>query len=1484
MIGKTVSHYKILERLGGGGMGVVFRAEDLKLGRSVALKFLPPELGQDEKRRKRFVQEAKAASSLDHPNLCTIYEIDQTEDGQMFIAMAVYEGETLKEKIRTGTTSVPTALDIATQMAEGLAIAHANGIVHRDIKPANVIVTKSGLVKILDFGLVKLADGSQITEAETAVGTISYMSPEQALGKLVDQRTDIWSWGIVLYEMLTGRLPFSAEIPVQLVQFLYSKEPVELGGVQLPSGIEPILQKALAKAPENRYSSILHANEELKNVKISSHSLTVTIASLKSIPEKTITGVGATFTPQKTEKKPLTFVVSGITGYTELLEQLPYEDVHQLLNRIQLCTVELAEKYHAVLNEFDPDRIVVLFGFPSAQENDFVTAVHFAFDLQKEVKKIARECGSPCDQLISLRVAVHSGLVLMQPSHRSKNQYEITGLPFQIALTLASNAKPSEVVIGHESRRLTRNLFVTESRDAVVVPGTSRSSSAYRLISQSDPSAESFLAPYTGRARELNILSNCWQKAKNGEGQFVALVGDAGVGKSRLFAEFKKSIDTKIRHLHGHCHPYGTSISYAPFRELVAAALSVQPTTSAEEVIQKIRELDPLLQDLIPLYLHLLSLQSEKFPFPKHLEGENLRLAILDALTAFVLVKKKGPVLVLIEDWHWADEASQNALKQIVEMVSEHSAMVVVSGRPDSSLEWIGGPYHTRIHLDPLESSTSRELMLSLLGSKKVSEKLAQLIFDRSGGNPFFLEEICLSLKEEGKIKLEEDTAVLIGSPQELRLPETIHALILSRLDRLDRETRKILQTASVIGREFTRSILLRATINDANLATCLSSLKGLGLIQQVQVLPEATYKFRHALTQGVAYDSLLAHEKKQIHQRVAEATEELYQDRLDEHLDILAEHYSRAECWAKAAEYGMRSSRKAVTLGQFSDALQILKKSERWLFKLPDDAWRRNTEIDLILQEERLCETLGIRDRQEQILEHLLEVLEKTDDKTRLMEVYRRYGELLTLMARFAAAEAALERSLKFSKTLGDRAGERNAYRSIGFMRWHQGRNEEAIENTHKALEIDRERGDREALAADLLNLSSVLRNQGNPKQALSSLEEALELYDQVNDPVKHAATFHTLGILQRELGNPQEAMHSLQAAMAISTRYRLVILQSFHITSLANMCWQEGKTEECLELQKQAVEINRKSRHADGLANSLRMVGETLQNLNRPLDALPYLEEAASIFERLKDLRNVGHICKKVVGIYEDNSRWDEALGCLGKLKNLYASQDSRKEFIETTQRMAEICRKKEDDPGAVGYYREAAEAQEENGDYPAVAALLNSIAILEWKVGNFAAALEDYQKALEIFQDHGDEVHSGLILNSIGLTLKSMGRLEEAESVLEKALLLNRKTGQRKLEGHTLSALADVQNALGRVDSAAEYYDEALRIKRETKDVRGEAWMLYHLARLQMLMNEESRNESYRIEADKMIKDSGDDKLKEAWIELQRNFETRTGGNHA
>ena len=304
MIGSTISHYRILEKLGEGGMGVVYLAEDTKLGRRVALKLLPADWTRDPAARTRFLHEAQTAAALNHPNVCTIHEVDEA-DGQVFLAMEHIEGESLRKKLARGPMKITNVIATGLEVGQGLAAAHAQGIVHRDIKPGNVMLTREGHAKILDFGLALAPERTRLTMEGRTTGTVSYMSPEQSLGEAVDHRTDIWSLGVVLYEMLTGRRPFEGEHEQAVIRSIIDDEPEPPTGLRtgIPLALERVVAKAMAKRPEERYQHIDDLLVDLRGVQKEMTSESAAVTSVRPAGARTAR-------PARRRPRVATFVIA----------------------------------------------------------------------------------------------------------------------------------------------------------------------------------------------------------------------------------------------------------------------------------------------------------------------------------------------------------------------------------------------------------------------------------------------------------------------------------------------------------------------------------------------------------------------------------------------------------------------------------------------------------------------------------------------------------------------------------------------------------------------------------------------------------------------------------------------------------------------------------------------------------------------------------------------------------------------------------------------------------------------------------------------------------------------------------------------------------------------------------------------------------------------------------------------------------------------
>ena len=1409
---ETVGHYRILECLGRGGMGVVYKAWDLRLERTLALKFLPAHLSFEEAAKERLRAEAQTAAALDHLNICTIHEIGEAEDGRLFIAMPYYQGETLQARLERGPVPPDEAIAFAVQAARGLAKAHERGVVHRDIKPANLMITPDGVLKILDFGIAKVP-GVQLTPPGQQPGTVAYMSPEQVRGEPLDGRTDVWSLGVVLHEVLTGERRFQGADQVALRAILdYQPESVRATRSAIPEELDRVLARMLARHPGDRYAAgdLAHDLEELAR----------TLPADPGRPEVLPEG----------ERRQLSILVTAMTGG----------------GRLRSAVEEVVRRHGGVVNAFhgeSGDSVEALFGAPATHEDDAARAVRAALELHRLETPGFR-----------LRSGIHSGSFAVQPSPEAGRMYRLEERALPLAARLSSLAPPGEIWVTADCRRAIAGLFDTEELAPIAPAGGESSLVPFRVLAESEhrtrlEAAQRLgLTAFSGREREMAVLERALRDTIAGEGRFLTIVGDAGMGKSRLLLELKRRLEsTTVRLLQGRCDPVESGTTYLPFveilRDWLGTARGERVNLGVPQVVARLRELGAELEEFLPLYLHLLVLPSPEHPVPRHLHGENYRLVMQEALAAFVtLAARRRPTVVLLEDWQWADQASHGVLQQVAELVTGFPLLVVATSRPGGR-EWGHPGHHLALSLEPIDAEASEAMLRSILGAAQVPAELVRLIRERTGGNPFFLEEITQGLLEEGALGLAGGTVTSTGALDRLQLPDTVQAVIRARLDRLDRGTREVLRLASVIGPEFTRGILERA-MDGGRLPHALQALKTAGVIQQVRVVPEPAYRFKHVLTQETASGSLLEHQRKELHGQVGEAIESLYGDGLDEYLGRLVEHFSRAERWPKAVRYARRAAERAAALSQFAESLEILERAQGWLVRLPGDRERREALVDILFRQERLCETLGLRGRQQRIIDELVALLEPAGDPSLLAEAYLRQGDLFTLLRRFRDAEAVLERSLRLRRELEDAIGERNVLRSLGLLCWHQGKDEDALRHIEAALAVDRERGDVESQVGDLSNRANVLKGMGRHQRALASLEEALILSErsesgrgnlpEIDFYYKRAYILHILANVHRELGDDERALEYLGQARALTAEKRLPIQLSYHFTSTAHIYLSHGKVEECLRLYRDAVELTRKAKFASGLAQALRFMGEVLFGLGRDEEALPPLVEAAGLFAQLRDPATEAMLWIQVARLQERRGDLEAALAAWGKARALHDQHGDDPRQLEVLEGLARVVRRRLPEASlALGYYWEALTLAERLGDRPAAGRLRNSMGIVEWERGRYDEARAHYEAGLAIFRELDATADAAFMLASLGVTLNAMGRWVEARGCLEEACVLHRSSGDRLAEARGLGALSDVLRRLGEADRAIECCEGSLVLRRQLGDRAGEGWMLQRLA---------------------------------------------------
>ena len=1464
MEGQRLFHYDILERLGVGGMGVVYKARDTRLDRIVALKVLSDHLLADADAKERFLIEAKAAAALDHPNICAIHEVGDTDDGRFYIAMQYYEGDTLRHRIDQGLVPLPQALDIAAQISRGLVKAAEQGVIHRDIKPANIILTADGTVKIVDFGLAKFG-AIGVTKTGVGVGTVAYMSPEQTRGDKVDQRTDIWSLGVVLYEMLCGTRPFRGGSDQAVVNAILNSKPETLTSrvPSLPPNVAAVVQRATHKDPERRYPD---ASAILKDLELLLDDPSCQI-SLDSTPSL----------PPEGERRRVTVIACSISGFESLLETLDPDEVETTLAGLRTSVQTIVEDYGGVLNEFSEDKCIALFGVPTTHEDDRLRAVRAALEIQAGDSDEAR-----LPEGVQLRFAVGSEQVAIRATESGERRYRVGGTVALDTTRLAALAAPGEILIPPDLARIVEPFVSTEGRAPVkLLPDQpaltplavlGESGHASRLEA-SDPGS---LTRFVGRTNELAALSQALEDTQSGMGRFVTVVGDVGVGKSRLLFEFWKSLkDHNVRSTVGRCRERGSLTPLLPFIESVKDMLGmpkVLPDNAHDEVVTKTRDLAPQLEAYLPVILHVLSIESEQYALPSYLEGEDLQTALGEALiSVFTLGAAGQPLVMLLEDWHWADEGSKEVLFQLQEMVSAYPLLVIVASRP---VQAGASPLPTgdvHLELSPLAGGPAAEMLRASVDGAKIPAELSDRIAEKTGGNPFFIEELCRTLLESGTLVIEDGEAHLTGTIDRLQIPDTVQAVLKSRLDRLDPEAREVLRTAAVIGLQFGLELLSRVVPSRSRVEGALETLRSAGLIQRTGLVPEPTYRFKHALTRDVAYESLLERQRKERHALVGEAIENLYAENPEEQAARLATHFAAAEEWDKAIHYGLAAAKSAEGLWRLPETVEMLSRTRGWIeCSNKDPAERSSLLIQLLLDLERHLEKLGRRDEQQAIIDDLTDLL-PTDVATKERgEVCVRQGDLYTLLARFSEARPPFDQALEIAGQLEDSELRGKVLRSLGHTLWRQGNYDEAVPWLEQAVEQTREHADKSRLIADLCNLGRALRRQDEWDRAMTIGDEALQLANETGNPVDALYAYNYRGHLFRAMGQTDDAIAAFKEGGRRAHEARIPAREAFCTLGLAAIYLEQGELDAGLAAYQESVDLARRANRADQLAQSLVLLAEALVTCGRPDEAMPSFEEAVSVLRRIGIEAALASALTQLANAQQRAGRV-EAEVSWRQVAEMQERLGDRPGTMDALEHLAGL-RRTTDRSEAHWFYRRALSLATELEDPETEARIRNSLAVLAWQSGELDEAEKQYSMAATLLRRNQNRQELGVVLNGLGAILSKQDRTSEALKILEEALTTNREYGQDSAEADSLAALGAAARIAGDLTGSGVWYQQCVERRREFGDRAGEGWALQRLSEVSREAGEQQKADAFSIAALAIGREIGDKELESLASNLQ------------
>lgn len=1201
----TIGKYEIRAPLGQGGMSEVYLAHDLQLDRAVALKILKPNMATDEQWIYRFRQEAKIVSTLNHPNILTVYEISPT-DSPLFIVSEFIDGVTLRSYFKDKELPLTEVLEITAQVAGALAEAHRAGIIHRDIKPENIMVRRDGYIKILDFGLAKRTKREPVsmdndsparlfeTDPGIIMGTVRYMSPEQVRSLELDERTDIWSLAVVLYEMLTGALPFRGDTTSDVIASILTQEPTALvsDSSQLPIALQQILSKALAKPRERRYQSIKEFAEDLKGLKdrveldskaqgsapAEQMETTVVLEPLKYglRPFQEFSGE---------QHKQVTVLLADIKELFEAA-RTPGEEPGETASAARRQVAQLISEQGGAVVKWEDDTVMALWGADISHEDDPERAIEAALRLTSEgngragidtPEDATRAASSP-----PVRVVIASGPAFIREAGPG-GEFTVAGGAINFAGRVLHSERRERVIISHETYRQVQGLFEyrelepERDRDRVAQPVYAVESARPRAFRSPTRGIEGIETRLIGRRGELHQLMDALLTAVEEKTLgVITILGEAGLGKSRLLHEFTgqvKAVNESALIFEGRATRSFMDIPYSLVRDLFLRFFEIQDNDPPQTARRKLE------QGLVSL-----SGRSERSTVHAHFIGQLIGLDFSDSphlkgilddpkqisdralhylINILNLITRERPVVIFLDDIHWADDRSLDLVEMLSQACEASPILIVALARPvllEQRPAWgEGQASHTRLLLTPLTSRESRQLIDEILrNAGTVPKALKELIVGRAEGNPFFVEELIKILIDQ-RILLPGAEAWTIDESrlEEVEVPTTLIGVLQARLDSLSPSERQVLQRASVVGRTFwdgavehlseekTKAL---ASYERPSIGGILESLRAKGFVYRRETSTFAgnrEFIFKHALLQQVAYGNVLRRQRQDYHRLAAYWLIAQSGERADEYSGIIGEHFESAAEEQSAAQWYVRAGHQARVSYAPESATNYYYKALALISGAQEDSHRRSLgEARLVELNEGLGEVLMTQARLNEAVEAYEKMHAAAEKQGNVLAQSRALVGLAFIQGKKGNHRPSLDYSIRAEKLArefytptGKRWVARSLIRQCWALYW-MGDMANALDLTERALSTSKEIGEegRREQAFSLHLLGAIHEKAGRFGQARAYKKQALNLFKEIGDQRNECQLLISLGESMRLRGEYAAAIEYYDEALALA------------------------------------------------------------------------------------------------------------------------------------------------------------------------------------------------------------------------------------------------------------------------------------------------------------------------------------------------------------
>jgi TOMM system kinase/cyclase fusion protein len=1006
---EALGRYTLLKLLGRGGFGTVFLGYDSQLGRKVAIK-VPHLRASSSETEKQFLKEARQLAQLKHPGIVTVFDVG-LDGGRGYIVSDYLDGQTLHDWLKSHWPTWQESARIAAELAEALAHAHAHRTVHRDLKPGNIILTEGLRPVLVDFGLAVSDVQAASPQRGIVSGTPSFMSPEQTRGEghRIDGRTDIWALGVILYRMLTGRLPFQAAEVAEVLRQIQRDEPQPPRQLvhNIPRALEQACLKALAKPLHERYTTAGDMADDLRQVLQSTPTerpvpegpptQTVTRSEDLSPPldqlqveappnDQAAGDARAPDTPapatpsaqrraREAERRRVTMLQCGCDLFASdaIAETLDPEEQHEVLLGFQRLCREAAERLQGTVVKSTENGLLICFGFPVALEDAARRAVRAGLAVRDGMSALNEGLHKHWGVALNAAVAVHSDQAVVKEQGGEGEALSIVGQVLTVVDQLEGLADPGTVLISQDTYRLVKGCFSCEERGAQRLKGLAAARETYRVLSERAPGSRVDLAdpggltPLIGRDREIGLLQERWEQAAEGLGQVVLLSGEAGIGKSRLVHMLKEHVVGEAAQgsqvqpgrsqpepvIEWRCLPHCENSTFYPaiegFERILGFGRNEAHAQKLERLVAHLTAFQLGGDEEIGLLASLLSIPLEGRVSSLDLNPQRQKEKTLDLLLEWLReYARRQPVLFVVEDLQWVDPSTLEFLEALIDQGLHDRILALFTVRPDFAIPWQGKERLTQVALSRLTRRQIGEMMRLKAGVQKIPQDVVDRIAARTEGVPLFVEEFTTMVLEAGTLRQVDGAVEMSDSFPVHEIPATLQDLLMARLDRLASNL-DVVQLAATVGREVAHELLQAVTpLPEIVLNEELAKLVAAGLLFQRGRPPRVIYQFKHALIQDAAYQSLLKKKRQQLHQRIAEALRDKFPEAAGQQPELLAHHFTEAGLVPQAVDYWELAGERCLKRYAHREAIGHLTRGLEMLRTLPEDPERQAREVKL--------------------------------------------------------------------------------------------------------------------------------------------------------------------------------------------------------------------------------------------------------------------------------------------------------------------------------------------------------------------------------------------------------------------------------------------------------------------------------------------------------------------------------------------------------